>query len=82
MPAVAVNVTLVLAHIDVLVAEIDTDGVEFALTVISREFEVTTNGEAQFAFDVICRLITSLFARAELLYVVELRPTLTPFFSH
>ena len=67
MLAVAVNVTLVLAHIDVLVAEIETEGVVFGFTVINSELEETTDGEAQLALDVICRLITSLFDNDELL---------------
>ena len=50
------------AQIEVAPVEIVIEGVEFGLTVINSELEVTTNGEAQLAFEVSSTLITSLFA--------------------
>ena len=80
--ALAVKVTLAPAHIDVVPVEIVTDGVEFGLTVINSELEVTTSGEAQLALLVISTLITSLLFRVLLVYVVPPEPTLLPFFFH
>ncbi len=51
------------AQIEVVPVEIVIEGVEFGLTVINSELEVTTNGEAQLAFEVSSTLITSLFAK-------------------
>jgi hypothetical protein len=56
---VAVKVTLVPAHIVEALAEIDTEGVTAAFTVIVTAFDVAVVGEAQAAVDVITQVTTS-----------------------
>ena len=57
-------------------------GVEFGFTVIKSALELTINGAAQLAFEVISNEITSLLLKVLLENVFEFVPILTLFFFH
>lgn len=82
MVGVAVKVTAVPEQMVVAEAATATDGVTAELTVMVTAFEVALVGEAQLAVLVITQVITSPWARAALVYVALLLPTLVPFFFH
>ena len=82
MVGVAVNVTLVPAHIVEADAATDTAGVTTGFTVMVMPVEVAEVGEAQAAVDVIMQVTTSPFVNALLVYVALLVPALTPSTCH
>ena len=78
----AVNVTLVPAHMLWADAEILTEGVTFELTVIVIALLVAVEVLVQPAVLVITTVTTALFVSAEFWYVELLVPTLLPFSFH
>ncbi len=84
MVGVAVNVTDVPEQIaPVGNAAMLTVGAELLETLIVMAFEVAVAGDAQFAFDVITTVITSLLTKAVLVYVEAVAPAIVvPFFFH
>lgn len=79
---VAVNVTDIPAQMLVAVALTDTAGVTDVATLIVIAFEVTVEIELHVALEVTSHVITSLFARVVVVYVLKPVPTLVPFFFH
>jgi hypothetical protein len=77
-----VKVTLVPEQMVVADAEMLTAGVTLGLTVILIELDVAEVGATHAALDVITQLTTSPFAKALLVYVELLLPTLPPFNFH
>ena len=84
MAGVAVNVTDVPEHIAPAGnAAIVSVGAELVDTLIVIALEVAVAGDAQFAFEVITTVITSLLMSAALVYVEAVAPDIvTPFFFH
>lgn len=61
------NNTDVLAHTLLLLAEIETDGVTTAFTIVTSLFEVVLFGTAQDELEVTTHQTVSLFAKPEVL---------------
>ena len=78
---VAVKVTLLLAQIEVEVAEIDTEGVTEP-AVIEITLEVAVGVVMQFAFDVMVTVTWSPLARELVIKDDELVPAFTPLMCH
>ena len=65
-----------------VVKAIETEGVTLPVLVMVIDPDVAVVVVAQAALDVITQLTTSVFARVELVNVVELIPASTPFTFH
>jgi hypothetical protein len=78
---VAVNVTLLLAQIDVELAVMETEGVTEAVVIVMM-LEVAVVVVMQLALDVITTVTWSLLARALVVNVDELVPAFTPLICH
>ena len=79
---VAVKVTDVPGHIVVADAPTLTEGTGAGVTTIFTGVLVTTAGEAQVAFDVICTVTASPLFKVGLVKVALLVPTFAPFTFH
>jgi hypothetical protein len=79
---VAVKVTDVPEQIVVADAEIATDGVTGALTVIVTVFELAVDGLAHERLEVIIHVIVLPLAKVPFVYVGLFVPTLLPFNCH
>ena len=73
--------TLLLAQMEIEVAEIETDGVT-ELAVIEIILEVAVGAVIQFALDVIVTVTWSPFASELVVKVGELVPAFTPLICH
>ena len=81
MVGVAVNVTELPGHTDVVGVLITTDGVTVGLTVMVMVSEVAVAGMAQVAVELITQYTFSPFVSAEELYVAPV-PTAVPPTNH
>ena len=76
------NNTEVLAHTLLLLADIDTEGVTTAFTIVTSLFEVVVFGTAQDELEVTTHQTVSLLAKPDVLNVLAFPPTFPLFNFH